>query len=1004
MCTFKSKNYTTEKLIPNSSKLSSTNGSSKPRVTSGHTVPGPGPGTQNQNSLSFAAALRTLAQQSVPPTNSEHSSTGQGSSDSTRRDPGLSAAEKAKVNPEVSIYGVSNAVPVRTSDSRLPLTNPADRYSAPTVSDLGRSGFQPYRPEERVSVVPPVGLDVGLYPSYGYPSIPMLDEQLYYDRARLLRPPWPPFGHPMVNPYMIPGAGAIPFYMPDSLKLEEEHRRIAAIKKDEQMERELLQHQREREQREKDRALREREKAQSRISPHIPPPHLTAQSPMMVPLLHPGSMLPPTPMSLSSSRNSIPMNTPFLPPVSLPQTYSVPRSSPSLQRHSPHTVTHPPSSSYLPQRQSPVIQPSGPLINNTVGPSSQVPRSSPKPPTPKSISIPPQTPTRMGGASTPGSRSNTPLGGTSMPTLGGNSTPHRSSSTPTRTSSTPILQEEKLPQEPSGISISQVPPCSSAARKPTIAPTMVSYEQSQIPTVNSTFLPKTNASTTNQNIDQSRQPIASKSNIKALNYNIESIVCENSKNKIETKIEQKKPKYIIGVMQKTQCSETDIHLSNANSESKSTKNKLPCSKTVSLNLGYENKIDRNKNIENSSNSKVGQEEITLVNLLGLDKEFNKQDALPSWEEVNGIPKCKSTIFGNSNLPDLSAQVKHGSTPVNNPSQQTFSPQLPAPSPNYPVQSQVTQIIIETTKESQKPNLTSVVPIINNNYINAVPITSHTRTNDSTLSTEIERVDCNIKVEDASSLSNGVIVKMENIIDNIEENRCNDPLSMDNKVINDLVCKPGVNNFKLKSRFTVLNIPSVPGPPFKRRKLSKIDLAVVRRKLRRVKKVQKPKRMNRITNSDDNICTKQFGVNIYGNSDSSSSSSSDSDSDCDVFKYDTWIKSGPPLKPSYTPKKLCFLNIFGLTTHITKNSIEVQKMERRKWHQMQTLTELRDGEEELEKKVYPLNLPVPLKSPSVLNYMTDFKKKSNFLQVLGLSTVPARIRDGKFQASAFFPNV
>lgn len=67
----------------------------------------------------------------------------------------------------------------------------------------------------RVLVGPSVGLDVGVYPPYGYPSIPMMDEQLYYDRARLLRPPWPPFGHPMVNPYMIPGAGTLPFYMSD---------------------------------------------------------------------------------------------------------------------------------------------------------------------------------------------------------------------------------------------------------------------------------------------------------------------------------------------------------------------------------------------------------------------------------------------------------------------------------------------------------------------------------------------------------------------------------------------------------------------------------------------------------------------------------------------------------------------------------------------------------------------------------------------------------------------
>ncbi|KAK9873860.1 hypothetical protein WA026_002217 [Henosepilachna vigintioctopunctata] len=441
-------------VISSSPKLSSTNGSTKPRVTSGHTVPGPGPGNSNQNSLSFAAALRTLAQQSVPPTSSEHSQTGQGASESVRRDSAVNVTEKTKVTPEVSIYGISPAI--RTADSRIPLSSSVDRYPAPNISDLGRSGFQPYRPEERVPVVPPVGLDVGVYPPYGYPSLPILDEQLYYDRSRLLRPPWPPFSHPMVNPYMMPGTGAIPFYMPDSLKLEEEHRRLVALKKDEQMERELLQHQREREQREKERALREREKAQSRVSPHLPPPsHLTAQPTMMVPMMHPGSMLPPTPLGLSSSRNPIPMNTPFLPPVSLSQTYSVPRSSPSLQKQSPH-VAHPQSSSYMTHRQSPVIQPSGPLINNSIGSSSQVPRLSPKPPTPKSSTVPLQSSVRIGGASTPNSRSNTPSSGPPA------STPQRNSATPVRTSSTPNPTEEKSLQESNAAPSAQVPPGTSA--------------------------------------------------------------------------------------------------------------------------------------------------------------------------------------------------------------------------------------------------------------------------------------------------------------------------------------------------------------------------------------------------------------------------------------------------------------------------------------------------------------------------------------------------------------
>lgn len=340
-----------------------TNG--KPRVTAGHTGPGPGSGTTNQNSHSFAAALRNLAQQSVPGS-SDHSSTGQSAPESIRRE-----TEKSKVNPEANIYGVNN-LSARPSDSRI--SSHADRYSSAAISDLGRSGFQPYRPEERVTPAQPIGLDVPPYPPYGYSAIPLLEEQLYYDRARLLRPPWAPFGHPCVPPYMLPGM-PVPFYMSDSLKLEEEHRRLAAARKDEQIEREILQHQREREQREKERLYREREKAQSRVSPQVPN-HLTGQPPLVVPILHHGSMLPPTPLSLTpSNRNALPLSSPFIPPSStLPQGYSVPHSSPSLQRQSP--IVHPSVTSSYPiigQRQSPVIQPSGPLINNT---NSQSPKPS----------------------------------------------------------------------------------------------------------------------------------------------------------------------------------------------------------------------------------------------------------------------------------------------------------------------------------------------------------------------------------------------------------------------------------------------------------------------------------------------------------------------------------------------------------------------------------------------------------------------------------------------------
>lgn len=60
--------------------------------------------------------------------------------------------------------------------------------------------------------MPPVGLDVpGYPPGYPYPPMSLLDEQLYFERLGILRPPWPPLG-PAYIPYMLP-TSAMPLYV-----------------------------------------------------------------------------------------------------------------------------------------------------------------------------------------------------------------------------------------------------------------------------------------------------------------------------------------------------------------------------------------------------------------------------------------------------------------------------------------------------------------------------------------------------------------------------------------------------------------------------------------------------------------------------------------------------------------------------------------------------------------------------------------------------------------------
>jgi hypothetical protein len=72
-----------------------------------------------------------------------------------------------------------------------------------------------------------------------------------------------------------------------------------------------------------------------------------------------------------------------------------------------------------------------------------------------------------------------------------------------------------------------------------------------------------------------------------------------------------------------------------------------------------------------------------------------------------------------------------------------------------------------------------------------------------------------------------------------------------------------------------------------------------------------------------------------------------------------------------------------------SDVELEKLERRKWQPAWNVS-VDAGEERL----VPLNLPVPLQSPSVLNSLPDYRMKSNFLQILGLRNVPVQTRQGE----------
>lgn len=295
--------------------------------------------------------------------------------------------------------------------------------------------------------------------------------------------------------------------------------------------------------------------------------------------------------------------------------------------------------------------------------------------------------------------------------------------------------------------------------------------------------------------------------------------------------------------------------------------------------------------------------------------------------------------------DSSSEVKHARTPINNVPP-THSPQLPIPSPNYPVQTQLTTETISSASLIRAATTTTTttsaehfqqqiklvdanipnthVPTINNNYISA----PHQDTSQKQIETEGKLL---------KEASNHQIINANANV-NVFNDNCNssnqktafhyDEIKVQQAYRNNCAVKVHSNNGftnsnKENSHFTVLNVPNLnfQSPPTKKPKLSKIDLAIVRRKRRRQNR-QRVVKINHRTATLENKTTSKysydFGVKVYGYSDSSSSnsySSSECDSDSEV---DLWIKSGPPCKLDLKPEKLQFLNGFDLTTHDKRN--------------------------------------------------------------------------------------
>lgn len=246
---------------------------------------------------------------------------------------------------------------------------------------------------------------------------------------------------------------------------------------------------------------------------------------------------------------------------------------------------------------------------------------------------------------------------------------------------------------------------------------------------------------------------------------------------------------------------------------------------------------------------------------------------------NHISKHKDTKayeFG-----DKSSEVKHALTPVNNLLNDKEDAQLSLPSPSYPTPASV----------GSEPSSILCTLLCANDAVQPTP-QSKPNTNKN---------DIRIHSRNKSEGQFGVTK-------NLSTFKTETVSSKQKQILH--------NRKSQENTFTVLNIPSVsfhqnksvppPSPP-KRQRLSKLDIATIRRKMQKEKLQRKsPRDSDNCKNQRDKHLNKW---NTY------CSCSSESEEEQNV---DLWIRSGPPNKLNINPEKLRFLKLFQLTTHYFKN--------------------------------------------------------------------------------------
>lgn len=250
-------------------------------------------------------------------------------------------------------------------------------------------------------------------------------------------------------------------------------------------------------------------------------------------------------------------------------------------------------------------------------------------------------------------------------------------------------------------------------------------------------------------------------------------------------------------------------------------------------------------------------------------------------KLQNIEKNKQNFSKAYEFGDVSFEIKHALTPINNISLvEKENVHVSLPSPNYPISASI--------------GLES--PSIVGSLLNTNEIPKSTLQSDPNTKKTYNQMNFNDK-----SLQKVQESKFVSISENI--------------LSKNLICQSRKSN---ENSFTVLNIPNIshcknhvlsPSPP-KRQRLSKIDLAVMRRKLRKEKYSYK---------ANNRLQRKECETQKYNIVDKHVFFPDSSNSDNDEQYVDLWIRSGPPRKLDLDLQKLRFLKLLQLTTHYSKNS-------------------------------------------------------------------------------------